>query len=340
MNPLEVDLTKLASASAGDRASADRHRESLRPAVLAAFDDARAVQPKTLQIPRSNHNLFAPKTWRTLMTHPASRVAAALMIAVAAIGIVWLLGGGSSNVAYADLVDPLLNAKTATFNISLRSNGKDVPVAKAFVNGSAMRMEMSKDGRSQIDITDAAKRQTLSLNPQTKQAMLIHTKGAPANGESAGMLEEVRKFLTPANDQPGTKRESLGEQQVDGQNLVGYRVTSPAMAVEIWGDPKTLLPNLLIQRMAAFPSAETRMSDFKFDVKLDPSLFSFDPPAGYKVTEQTIDVSPPTEQDLLTGLREYTKIFDGVFPDALNSEVAINASKKLQRTKNADAEER
>jgi len=260
------------------------------------------------------------------------------MFTAAALGIFWLLAGGATHVAYADLVEPLLNAKTATFTITVRMNGKDIPGGKAYVNGPVMRMEMSKGDRAQINIVDATKHLSLELDPQTKHAELVRTTGAPAGGESAGMLAEVRKFLTPSNDPKGlTRRESLGEREVDGRRLIGYRVSSPAMTVEIWGDPKTLLPDLLIQRMATFPSVETRMSDFQFDVKLDPSLFSLDPPAGYQLTERKIDVSPPTENDLLNGLREFTKLSGDLFPDALNSETAIQAFKKARSTKNTES---
>jgi outer membrane lipoprotein-sorting protein len=336
MDPLEDDLMKLARRLAGDDASADGHRDSLRQAALAAFDEA-PILPPAIQ-PKKRY-LVNPAIWSTIMRHPASRIAILVMFAVAAIGIFWLLGSGAAHVAYAHLVEPLLKAKTATFTITIRvndKNEKDVPIGLAFVSGSALRIEMSKDGNRQINITDAVKGQSLSLDPQTKQAMLTRTTGAPVGGQSAGMLEEIRQFLTPSNDQTGITRESLGERQVDARKLVGYRVASPVMTVEVWGDPKTLLPELLIQRMAAFPSVETRMSDFQFDVKLDPSLFSLDPPDGYQVTEQKVDVSPSTENDLMSGLREYAKLSGGLFPDALNSETAIAATKIMRGKTSSD----
>jgi hypothetical protein len=67
-------------------------------------------------------------------------------------------------------------------------------------------------------------------------------------------------------------------------------------------------------------SVKATLSDFVFNVDIDESLFSLEPPAGYRVTVQNVktDVSPPEEKDLIEMFREYSKLSDGAFPESLD----------------------
>src|SRR6478672_8137311 len=51
---------------------------------------------------------------------------------------------------------------------------------------------------------------------------------------------------------------------------------------------------------------------------LDESLFSLEPPAGYKVQKQTLDVSPAQEKDLIETLRRFAQLRGGELPDQLD----------------------
>ena len=63
------------------------------------------------------------------------------------------------------------------------------------------------------------------------------------------------------------------------------------------------------------------MSNFRYDVDLDPSLFSLEPPAGYST--QAMDMTMPVEADLLRTLRTIAEHSKGLFPAKLgmNKEV-------------------
>jgi hypothetical protein len=62
---------------------------------------------------------------------------------------------------------------------------------------------------------------------------------------------------------------------------------------------------------------KSTLSDFAFNVDLDESLFSIEPPTGYTVQTVEVDASQPTENDLITLLREYSKWMNNAFPEAL-----------------------
>ena len=57
------------------------------------------------------------------------------------------------------------------------------------------------------------------------------------------------------------------------------------------------------------------MSNFRYDMELDPSLFSLEPPAGYTV--KNMEVTMPVEDDLVNILRLVAEHNDGTFPAAI-----------------------
>jgi hypothetical protein len=75
--------------------------------------------------------------------------------------------------------------------------------------------------------------------------------------------------------------------------------------------------------MGLHPDAKTTMSDFVFNLDMDESLFSTEPPAGYTVQSMNVDVSPAEEKDLVTAFRRYTTLMEGAFPDSLDMQTMM-----------------
>jgi hypothetical protein len=50
------------------------------------------------------------------------------------------------------------------------------------------------------------------------------------------------------------------------------------------------------------------MTNFEFNVELDKSLFSVEIPQGYTVADVNVDLSPPSESELITALRTCTEV--------------------------------
>ena len=79
------------------------------------------------------------------------------------------------------------------------------------------------------------------------------------------------------------------------------------------------------------------MSNFRYDMELDPSLFSLEPPAGYTV--QNMEATMPVEDDLVNILRLIAEHNDGTFPAAIgmnNKEFmqaiqAVTQGRKLEK---------
>ncbi len=70
------------------------------------------------------------------------------------------------------------------------------------------------------------------------------------------------------------------------------------------------------------------MSNFRYDMELDPSLFSLEPPAGYTVNN--MEVTMPVEDDLVNVLRLVAEHNDGTFPAAIGMSNK-NSSKPCKR---------
>lgn len=60
------------------------------------------------------------------------------------------------------------------------------------------------------------------------------------------------------------------------------------------------------------------MHDFAWDVELDESLFSLEPPEGYTVEQEQFDATEPGENHLIYALSFWAEMSDGAFPLAIN----------------------
>jgi outer membrane lipoprotein-sorting protein len=139
--------------------------------------------------------------------------------------------------------------------------------------------------------------------------------------ESGGLFTLIR-LLQLVEEKPGAvEHESLGEKEIDGRKVVGFHIFSQPHDLILWGDPKTGLPVRVEMTSGIEGSVKATFSDFVFNVDMDESLFSLEPPAGYtvrNVRNAKTDHSPEEEKDLIETFREYSKLSDGAFPDSLD----------------------
>jgi len=185
---------------------------------------------------------------------------------------------------------------------------------------SRQEMEMP-DGSRTVMIFDWRQGKMLNLSPAEKLAIVFDYTNMPEDqkSKSGNFLAQFRSLLLDARDKPDAKRESLGEKDIDGQRVVGFHVSGGGMTLDLWGDPKTGLPVRLEGTMAMMPNVKVTMSDFAFNVAMDESLFSIEPPAGYEVIKApAVDVSPPQEKDLIDTFRRYSELSGGLLPDSLD----------------------
>ncbi len=229
------------------------------------------------------------------MRSPVSRVAAAIVLVVAVVGVaLWFHGAGVS-YALADFIQPIIDAKSATCKTTVEIQGMPPGTGEMMVFGPGrFRQTTSPNG---VMIWDLDKGKELCLDTAKKQAVLFDIANMPkAKKGEQDLFTCLQSQLRESKVKPGVKREPLGEKRIDGHQSIGYRFINRLQTIDLWGDPKTGLPIRVEWKMAAMPNTNMILSDFAFNVKLDESLFSVVPPPGYTTQTMHINAAPGTEK--------------------------------------------
>ena len=312
-------LTQLCGGLAEARMPDDGAEAAIVARVMSAVASDESGRPTVRTRAEMIHPTLLTRsldTWRWIMRSPVSRVAAAVILVLAITGVAVLFHGGGATFAFADFVKPILEAKTAKFKITteMEMNGEALmTTAEVMVlDATRSRQEMEMPDKSKmVMIFDYGRGKSLTLVPASNTAMVLNMNNMP-KGEipiDKDPLGWLRLLLLDARDKPDVKREPLGEKDIDGRRVVGFRVNTNGTVMSLWGDPKTGLPVRAEVTMAVFANAKMTLSDFVFNPDMDESLFSTEPPAGYTVQNMgKIDLSPATEKDLIETFREYSKL--------------------------------
>jgi hypothetical protein len=278
-------------------------------------------------------NRTQPSIWRIIMKSRITKFAAAAAIIIAVIlGLNIIDGPDMASVAWADVVRPILTARTVVFHV--RSvEGENVPITRIMNMGTQrIRSEvLSEDGKTVqvISIIDFDTSRVLTLNPKQKIAALIEMKDLPEKPEN--VLEEIKNIITDLQNNPDVLIEPLGEQELNGRNAIVFHAIGPDEELTIWADPQTALP---IRTEQKWHQMQFTCTDFQFDIEMDESLFSMEIPEGYPAPPMVGELSIAallggTEQDLVEFLRIYAEIIlDGAFPEDLSPQVWIDDVKK------------
>ena len=273
----------------------------------------------------------APDIWRTIMKSPITKIAAAVVVIVSVIAVIHFLGVPTEGVAWADVVQPILTARTVIFNV-ITAEGENVPVTRVMNMGKQrVRGEvLSPDGKTVqvIVITDFDALQMLQLVPSKKTAVLIDLKDLPEKPEN--VLEEMRDIITKLQNDPNVSVEPLGEKEIDGRIAKGFRARGPDGEMTVWADPQTALPIRMEQKWRQMQFVCT---DFQFDIEMDESLFSMKIPEGYsELPRGELPIASTTEKDLVETLRMWAEIIlDGVFPEDFSGQVYVDDVNKNRK---------
>ena len=263
---------------------------------------------------RSGTGLPASAVWRRIMQSKTAQVAALIAIVLISI-VVFQLFDSSASVTWAGVIDPLMTAETAVFNIVTRLQDATIE-AKIMVMGQRIRYEMESAQGPPIVIFDAERLEMLTLVPERKAAVLVDMTDlvdqAPEN-----YLASIRNVINELESDPNASIERLADVELDGRNAIVFRAQNDDGEMTVWADPETLLPIRLEQRLSGLSVTST---DFQFDPELDPALFSTEIPAGYSTASSQMRSDNATEEKALEGLRIWAQILeDNQFPPDLST---------------------
>ena len=257
------------------------------------------------------------------MKRIAQLTAAATILIALGIFVSWLtIGGASTNIAFADVAKALENLRTATFDETVEvknpMDGKTITTnAKTLFLAPRQRCEMSmsmgsaKDKSSSIMILDLQAMKGLSLVPEQKMAVAVDLSKIKKPAGPTNMFEMMQQLVREGSSGLGGKAESLGKKEIDGRVAIGFRTHNNMLDMTLWADPQTARP-VRVELEMLDGNSHSVMSNFRYDMELDPSLFSLEPPAGYTV--QNMEVKMPVEADLVNVLRFVAEHNNGSFP--------------------------
>lgn len=272
---------------------------------------------------------------RILMNSKWSKLAVAAVVVVAVLLGLRFVGGTS--VTFAQVIEPILNASSAAFDIIVGAEEPNTPVIRDMVKGSRIRRTLS-NVPGNVSIIDLENKRILNLTEEKKEAAYIDLKGLP---EIPNYLELLKNSLVRLQDSPHFVTEDLGTREIDGRQAVGFLAKHPKAEITLWADAETGLP-------VRIESKEGQLNvickNMQFDAPMDESLFSMDVPEGYKLRQMEIDLNSGTEEAFIAGLRFLAeKINDGVFPDGVAVDDFLKQvpalSKKTEAMNLSDEEE-
>jgi len=253
----------------------------------------RIVREQNVRLKAANKAGAGLKLRRLIMRSSITRVAvAAAVLVVAALGVNYMM---APSVTFADVVKPILNARTLIFDM---------------IVGDL------------VNIIDTESAKMCSLHTEGKIAVYSDIQGSLQEG-TRDLVAFLREIITDVQDNPGFKAKELGEKEIDGQKVVGFS----ANGFTIWADAETALP----VRIEVQSPLSAVFKNFQFDVPVEESLVSMDVPDGYTEQKKVFDMTTSTEQDLVECLRIWAELLlDGNFPEAIGMEEIMNQLPQIE----------
>jgi len=302
--------------------------------VISQFEPSPEVAARDLE--RARERLIEQTTekqtkqqdmWRIIMKTKSFKIAAAAIVVIAvSLGIHELVGiPGSPSVAWADVIKPILNARTASLDILIGSPDGEV-VIHDDVMGSRIRRTVSNLENSNI-LIDLEQQKLVTIDHDKKTVMYLGLDGLP---DLKNYVELLRNTIIRLQENPNLQVEDRGVQEVDGRDYVVFVAHGDTDTITIWADPQTALPMRIEHET---PNMQTVCDNLKFDVEFDEALFSTEVPDGYTTQDVgAVDFSESSESAFVESLRIWAEIIeDGQFPDSISFEDIAKIGPKFEK---------
>ena len=240
-------------------------------------------------------------------------------------GLFGLLSPRSRALAVEEVAVALESIRSTTCDMTSETSDVKNQSNAMFLAPSLERIETKMgDEMMSINICDLRAKKWLTLIPGQKMAIVLKMENAPEDRPVNGSFELIRERVRKAQADPDKRSRPLGEKQIDGVRAVGFRLDDKTGSTDVWADPKTSLPIRVETTFLGETKVEVVMTNFQYDVELDESLFSFDPPSDYTVREMGLSLSPPSIKDLADMLRFGAENNGGVFPEEISGAKGVH----------------
>ncbi|MHC4537545.1 MAG: hypothetical protein ACYS6K_26725 [Planctomycetota bacterium] len=237
----------------------------------------------------------------TIMKSRITKLAAAAVIIIAVLIGISQFGGffDGSSVAFGEVLG-YIQTFSYTFDLTVETTTEKQP-SEAFT----MQAMVQELGRLRIDcsapvgkissITDFNTGKSLLLFHQNQSGVLMEEPVLKMDDGIGGIHALFSKPIENLWNLHDGTQENLGEKQIDGQTVTGFRVFQEDSYFEyditIWANITTGVPVLVEVLSKPLDTSDLSikwiMKNFNLDVELDEELFSLEVPAEYTLAYQS-----------------------------------------------------
>jgi outer membrane lipoprotein-sorting protein len=299
-----------------------RPRSGLEQRILTDASNALARAPA---VPPGDQRQ-ALNTGIRIMRNKWFRYAVAAAIALAALGLLRsiLPGWHDSGLAFAQVLQNIRATRTVTYTRIVEIEGLPPQTFHEMrMEPGLMRTSYSNEGTFEvIQIMDCSQARQIQIMPDVRKTYVTrYVNATPTPAPAYSPTNPFESMLQLGE----TSGQFIGEKMLDDRLVRGFHVIQANQQADLWADAATGLPVLVEITVQAQKDANYRQDasrwtfrDFTWNQDLDRQLFSLEPPAGYEVEEHELNLSPPSEKDLVETLRLWTDATAGAFPLALD----------------------
>jgi len=263
------------------------------------------------------------------MKNSVIKFTSAAIVTIAVIcGINIFSGPNKSGLVFANVIEQIRKAQTATYSSETRIGDTVMRVKYARKEPG---LSWSLLPGNIVVISDKNQNKMINIYHSTKE----YIERKFENPEKPDFFESMKSSPSRAN-------EILPEEEIEGRIVQGFSVTEGGVDYTSWIDMQT---GNLVRVEGRFPNAPDTLivfKDFEFDVELDDALFDLTPPKDYTPREQQVfERQEATCQDLINMLRWWaTNIDYDNFPPSLEPAKFMEMGMKMKQEGKLSATER
>lgn len=224
----------------------------------------------------------------------------------------------SSQSAFGEVIKQLREARSFSYTTQIYTEGKTKPIVTRTMVAEDGRQRQEHEGGT-ISIMDKNSRIRITLINATKTALVSE----PVDVDPRLPLRHPLDWMDALKAHGDKPDEKIGRKELDGHTVEGFVVKQEQATYTVWIDTKSKELIQIEWEMPVKGSTITKIvrNDFRFNEKLDDSLFSFEAPEGFKVQNQgklALPKGAGGEKSIVEALRGFTKRSDGKFPKSIS----------------------
>jgi outer membrane lipoprotein-sorting protein len=236
---------------------------------------------------------------------PHLATAAALLIAFS----ITFHSGGPQALALDSVFAKIINAKFARWDMVVEFDDGSSSTTRVSITPERTRHD-EDDGSYMV--FDWSSGKSVAFFPDDKTAMEMDSNTSGMGLQSVDTFKSLQEALKTQLELGIENIETLGERDVDGQTLTGFKVSDQ---IAIWVNPRTQSAVRIEVSTGVEGASNVILENYESDIDFEAGCFSLELPAGYS-NIVTTDRTP--EESLILALRVSCEVSGGTFPNAFD----------------------